>query len=486
MSDVFGVEQRYLRYESPLITRYASNEIAFNFSEFKKFSTWRLLWLYLAKCEQQLGVKITDEQIDEMEKNLKNIDFKVAAEQEKLLRHDVMAHVHAFAKCCPKAGPIIHLGATSAFVGDNCDLICMRDGLDILCNKLARCIARLASFVSRHKDLPCLGYTHLQPAQLTTVGKRACLWLQDLCFDLDNFERIKSGLRFRGVKGTTGTQASFLELFSGDHEKVKKLDELVTQMAGFKSSYMVCGQTYTRKTDTEVINVLASHGSSVHKICTDLRLLASFKELEEPFEAEQIGSSAMPYKRNPMRSERCCSLARHLMSLVNNALQTQSVQWMERTLDDSANRRITIPEAFLVADAILNIMQNIFEGMVVYPKVIESRIEQELPFMATENILMEMVKHGDADRQVCHEHIRVLSQQAGNRVKLEGKQNDLIERIKQNDYFKPIWAKLDSILQPEQFTGRASQQCDEFLDTVVKPILVNYPDSLCGLSNLLL
>jgi adenylosuccinate lyase len=471
------IPQRYMKYESPLISRYASAEIAANFSDFKKFSTWRKLWFYLAKCEKELGLHITDEQLEEMEKNIEKIDFKMAANEEKILRHDVMAHVHTFAKCCPKAAPIIHLGATSAYVGDNCDLICIKDGLEILCKKLASCISRLNDFSRKYKDLPCLGYTHLQPAQLTTVGKRASLWLQDLCFDLENFEHIKNNLKFRGVKGTTGTQASFLDLFEGDHTKVRKLDDLVRQMAGFKSSFMVCGQTYTRKTDIDVSSILASFGSSAHKICTDIRLLASFKELEEPFETEQIGSSAMPYKRNPMRSERCCSLARHLMTLVNDALQTHSVQWMERTLDDSAVRRIYIPEAFLAADAVLNIMQNIFEGMIVYPKVISSRIEQELPFMASENILMEMVKHGE-NRQDCHERIRVLSQQAGDRVKQEGKQNDLIDRIKNDDYFKPILSQLDHLFKAEQFIGRASQQVDEFLDECVKPILDRYKDNL--------
>ena len=312
------------------------------------------------------------------------------------------------------------------------------------------------------------------------------MWLQDLCFDLENFERTRENLRFRGVKGTTGTQASFLELFENDHDKVKRLDELVTKMNGFSKSFMLCGQTYTRKLDIEVLSVLASFGSSVHKICTDIRLLASFKELEEPFETEQIGSSAMPYKRNPMRSERACSLSRHLMVLINDALMTHSVQWMERTLDDSANRRISLPEAFLSADACLNIVQNIFEGMVVYPKIIESRIKQELPFMATENILMEMVKNGGANRQDCHEKIRVLSQIAGNRVKLEGKENNLIELIKQDDYFKPIHAKLDGLMDPQQFTGRASHQVVDFSSQIVAPILDRYKDSLSGKAQLTL
>lgn len=473
------IPARYLKYESPLITRYASADMAANFSDFKKASTWRQLWVYLAKGEKQLGLNVTDEQIEEMENNIKNIDFKMTASEEKLLRHDVMAHVHTFAHCCPKAAPIIHLGATSAYVGDNSDLICMKDGLEILSKKLASCISRLSDFAVNNKNLACLSYTHLQPAQLTTVGKRACLWLQDLCFDLDNIEHARENLRFRGVKGTTGTQASFLDLFEGDHEKVKQLDDLVTKMAGFKSKFMICGQTYTRKADIDICSVLSSLGSSVHKICTDIRLLASFKEIEEPFETEQIGSSAMPYKRNPMRSERACSIARHLMILVNDALQTHSVQWMERTLDDSAVRRICIPEAFLCADAILNILQNIFEGMVVYPKVISSRVDQELPFMATENILMEMVKHAGANRQECHEKIRVLAQQAGNTVKQEGKRNDLIDRLKNDEYFKPIWSKLDdSIFKVEQYIGRAPQQVDEFVSEIVQPILTRYKDAL--------
>uniref|UniRef100_A0A8C4XU69 Adenylosuccinate lyase n=1 Tax=Falco tinnunculus TaxID=100819 RepID=A0A8C4XU69_FALTI len=371
-------------YRSPLVSRYASAEMGFNFSERKKFGTWRRLWLYLAQAEKSLGLPITDEQIQEMEANLDNIDFKMAAEEEKKLRHDVMAHVHTFAHCCPKAAAIIHLGATSCYVGDN---------------TLARVISRLADFAEKYADLPTLGFTHYQPAQLTTVGKRCCLWIQDLCMDLQNLERARDDLRFRGVKGTTGTQASFLQLFEGDHSKVEELDRLVTAKAGFKRAYMVTGQTYSRKVDIEVLSVLASLGASIHKICTDIRLLANLKEIEEPFEKDQIGSSAMPYKRNPMRSERCCSLARHLMTLVLDPLQTASVQWFERTLDDSANRRVCLAEAFLTADIILSTLQNISEGLVVYPKVIERRIRQELPFMATENIIMAMVKAG-GNRQV--------------------------------------------------------------------------------------
>ncbi|KAL2775566.1 adenylosuccinate lyase isoform b [Daubentonia madagascariensis] len=371
-------------YRSPLASRYASSEMCFVFSDRYKFRTWRQLWLWLAEAEQTLGLPITDEQIQEMKSNLDNIDFKMATEEEKQLRHDVMAHVHTFGHCCPKAAGIIHLGATSCFVGDN---------------TLARVISRLASFAEERADLPTLGFTHFQPAQLTTVGKRCCLWIQDLCIDLQNLKRVRDDLRFRGVKGTTGTQASFLQLFEGDDQKVEQLDKIVTEKAGFKRNFIITGQTYTRKVDIEVLSVLASLGASVHKICTDIRLLANLKEIEEPFEKQQIGSSAMPYKRNPMRSERCCSLARHLMTLVMDPLQTASVQWFERTLDDSANRRICLSEAFLTADTILNTLQNISEGLVVYPKVIERRIRQELPFMATENIIMAMVKAGGS-RQV--------------------------------------------------------------------------------------
>ncbi|KAL2775568.1 adenylosuccinate lyase isoform d, partial [Daubentonia madagascariensis] len=445
-------------YRSPLASRYASSEMCFVFSDRYKFRTWRQLWLWLAEAEQTLGLPITDEQIQEMKSNLDNIDFKMATEEEKQLRHDVMAHVHTFGHCCPKAAGIIHLGATSCFVGDN---------------TLARVISRLASFAEERADLPTLGFTHFQPAQLTTVGKRCCLWIQDLCIDLQNLKRVRDDLRFRGVKGTTGTQASFLQLFEGDDQKVEQLDKIVTEKAGFKRNFIITGQTYTRKVDIEVLSVLASLGASVHKICTDIRLLANLKEIEEPFEKQQIGSSAMPYKRNPMRSERCCSLARHLMTLVMDPLQTASVQWFERTLDDSANRRICLSEAFLTADTILNTLQNISEGLVVYPKVIERRIRQELPFMATENIIMAMVKAGGS-RQDCHEKIRVLSQQAAAVVKQEGGDNDLIERIRADAYFSPIHSHLDHLLDPSSFTGRASQQVQRFLEEEVFPLLKPY------------
>ncbi|KAF3814379.1 hypothetical protein GH733_017537 [Mirounga leonina] len=437
-------------YRSPLASRYASPEMCFVFSERCKFRTWRQLWLWLAEAEQTLGLPITDEQIQEMKSNLDNIDFKMAAEEEKQLRHDVMAHVHTFGQCCPKAAAVIHLGATSCYVGDNTDLIILRNAFDLLLPKLARVISRLADFAKERADLPTLGFTHFQPAQLTTVGKRCCLWIQDLCMDLQNLKRVRDDLRFRGVKGTTGTQASFLQLFEGDDQKVEQLDKMVTEKAGFKSL-----------------------GASVHKICTDIRLLANLKEMEEPFEKQQIGSSAMPYKRNPMRSERCCGLARHLMTLIMDPLQTASVQWFERTLDDSANRRICLAEAFLTADTILNTLQNISEGLVVYPKVIERRIRQELPFMATENIIMAMVKAG-GNRQDCHEKIRVLSQQAAAVVKQEGGDNDLIERIQADAYFSPIHSQLDHLLDPSSFTGRASQQVQRFLEEEVYPLLKPY------------
>ncbi|XP_041034023.1 adenylosuccinate lyase [Carcharodon carcharias] len=465
------------RYRSPLVSRYSSPEMAFNFSELKKFNTWRRLWLYLARAEKELGLPITHEQLQEMESNLENIDFKMAAEEEKKLRHDVMAHVHTFAHCCPNAAAIIHLGATSCYVGDNTDLIVLRDGFDILLPKLARVISRLSDFAQEHADLPTLGFTHYQPAQLTTVGKRCCLWLQDLCMDLRNLERARHELRFRGVKGTTGTQASFLQLFEGDHRKVEELDRLVTEMAGFKQTYLVTGQTYSRKVDIDSLAVLSSLGATVHKICTDIRLLANLKEMEEPFEKDQIGSSAMPYKRNPMRSERCCSLARHLMMLVLDPLQTAAVQWFERTLDDSANRRICLAESFLTADIILSTLQNITEGLVIYPKVIERHIRHELPFMATENIIMAMVKAGE-NRQDCHERIRVLSQQAAAVVKQEGGDNDLISRIRDDAYFSPIHGQLEALLNPTSFIGCAPQQVTRFLEQEVRPLLVCYADQM--------
>uniref|UniRef100_A0A8C9TGT7 Adenylosuccinate lyase n=1 Tax=Scleropages formosus TaxID=113540 RepID=A0A8C9TGT7_SCLFO len=448
-------EDEFTKYRSPLVSRYASKEMSYNFSDRKKFTTWRKLWIFLAKAEKALGLPITDAQVAEMESRVEDVDFAMAAEQERKLRHDVMAHVHTFAYCCPTAAPIIHLGATSCYVGDN---------------TLARVMDRLANFAEKYADLPTLGFTHYQPAQLTTVGKRACLWLQDLTMDMRNLRRARDDLRFRGVKGTTGTQASFLQLFQGDHAKVEELDRMVTEMAGFKKAYLVTGQTYSRKVDIDTLSVLASLGATVHKICTDIRLLANLKELEEPFEKEQIGSSAMPYKRNPMRAERCCSLSRHLMTLLSDPLQTASVQWLERTLDDSANRRISLAEAFLTADIVLSTLQNITEGLVVYPKVIERHIRHELPFMATENIIMAMVKAG-GNRQDCHEKIRVLSQQAAAVVKQDGGDNDLLDRVKADSYFSPILDQLDALLDPKTFTGRAPQQVTRFLSEEVYPLL---------------
>ncbi|XP_076293321.1 adenylosuccinate lyase [Lasioglossum baleicum] len=469
----------YSDYRSPLATRYVSKEMRYNFSDQHKFSTWRKLWIYLAKAEMELGLAITPDQIAEMEAHINDIDFEAVAKEEKATRHDVMAHLHVFADQCPKAAPIIHLGATSCYVGDNTDLIILRNGFDILLPKLANVLELLAKFSMDHRDLPTLGFTHLQPAQLTTVGKRASLWLHELLMDERAIRRARDDLKFRGVKGTTGTQASFLQLFNGDGQKVKQLDRLVTKMAGFEKHYPVTGQTYSRKVDVECLNVLSSLGSTIHKICTDIRLLANMKEIEEPFESTQVGSSAMPYKRNPMRSERTCSIARYLMTLSNNALQTAATQWMERTLDDSANRRITLSDAFLSADAILMTLQNITEGLVVYPKVIARHVAQELPFMTAENIIMAMVKAG-GDRQVCHEKIRVLSHEAGAQVKQHGLDNDLVERIKKDPYFAPILDQLESLLDPSTFVGRAPEQVVEFLEEEVYPVLENYKGQLGG------
>ncbi|CRK91486.1 CLUMA_CG005153, isoform A [Clunio marinus] len=463
----------YCGYKSPLSTRYASKEMQFLFSDQFKFSTWRKLWAMLAKAEKELGLNITNEQIAELEANVENIDFKAAADEEKLTRHDVMAHVHVFAKQCPKAAAIIHLGATSCFVGDNTDLIILRDAVDLLLPRIVSVINALSDFALTHRDLPTLGFTHMQPAQLTTVGKRCTLWVSDLLYVEKKLSDFRRDLKFRGVKGTTGTQASFRELFEGDRNKVKALDCRVAELAGFKNVYAVTGQTYSRIVDSDAVSILSLLGSSVHKMCTDLRLLASLKEMEEPFESTQIGSSAMAYKRNPMRSERCCALSRHLMTLNANAANTHAVQWMERTLDDSANRRLTLSESFLSADACLLTLLNISQGIVVYPKVIERHIAQELPFMATENVIMAMVKAG-ADRQICHEKIRVLSHEAGAQVKQHGKDNDLVERIKTDPYFAPIISQLDHILDASTFTGFASLQVEEFYKEQVQPVLQKY------------
>ena len=449
--------------------------MSFIFSDRNKFENWRKLWVILAEVEQELGLSISDEQLSEMKDNVSNISWEKAAEEEKARRHDVMAHVHTFAAVAPSASQVIHLGATSCYVGDNADLIIMREGCQLLCRKLAQACNLLANFAVQYASVAQLGYTHFQAAQPVTVGKRACLWLQDLLMDLENLTHIVEKLKFRGVKGTTGTQASFLELFSGDHAKVEKLDSRVTEKAGFNSKLTICGQTYTRKVDAMIVNAVAGIGSSVHKMCTDIRLLASLKELEEPFEKSQIGSSAMPYKRNPMRSERCCSLARHLMSLTSTPAHNHANQWFERTLDDSANRRVVIAEAFLTADILLNTTQNIVNGMVVYPAVIKKHLMEELPFMATENILMAMVKAG-ADRQECHEKLRVHAQEAGAQVKQFARPNDMLERVKSDGYFAPIHSTLDSLMDPSNFIGRAPQQVDQFVRGEVRPAIQGYSE----------
>ncbi|RIA91495.1 adenylosuccinate lyase [Glomus cerebriforme] len=468
------------KYESPLTSRYGSSKIVALFSPAKRYSIWRELWLNLAIAEKELGIAgITDESIEEMKAhlNLTSEDFNAAAEEEEKRRHDVMAHVHAFGLVAPKAAGIIHLGATSCYVTDNGDLIILKQGLNLLLEKLAIVIDRFSKFANKYKDLPTLGFTHFQPAQLTTVGKRATLWIQELLWDLRNLTRARDDIGFRGVKGTTGTQASFLALFEGDHDKVEALDKRVTELSGFSEAYPVTGQTYSRKIDVDILNAISSFGATSHKIATDLRLLANLKEIEEPFEKDQIGSSAMAYKRNPMRCERVCSLARHLMVLAQDALMTNSVQWFERTLDDSANRRISLPEAFITSDIVLTLLQNISEGFVVYPKVIERHIAQELPFMATENVIMAMVKK-EGDRQQCHEEIRVLSQEAAKKVKEEGGENDLIDRIKKAEYFKPIRDELESLMDPTTFIGRAPQQVDKFLKDYVEPALKPYSEIL--------
>lgn len=460
-------------YESPLASRYASREMNENWSPQRKFSTWRRLWLNLARAEQELGLAITDRQLAEMEAHLDDINFAVAEAKERELRHDVMAHIHAFGEQCPSARPIIHLGATSCYVGDNADLIQMRDGLCILRGKLIEVMRRLRAFADRYRALPTLGFTHFQAAQLTTVGKRACLWLNDLLMDFREVQRMVEEMPFRGVKGTTGSQASFLELFDGDHAKVEALDARVTAMAGFRAAVPVCGQTYSRKVDYQVLSVLSGMGQSAAKMGTDLRLLAHLKEVEEPFGSKQVGSSAMAYKRNPMRCERVCSLARYLISLPANTAQTHANQWFERTLDDSANRRLVLPEAFLTADIILSTLADIAGGLVVWPKVIERHRRDELPFMATEAILMACVKAG-ADRQDVHEAIRRHSMEASRRVKEEGAPNGLLDLIRADPTFAPVHAQLDQLMDPARFIGRCPQQVDAFLAADVDPLLARW------------
>ena len=464
-------------YSNPLAERYSSKEMLENFSPNKKFSTWRKLWVALAEAEKELGLNITDEQIQEMKENIYNIDYELAAKKEAEFRHDVMAHVHTFGTQAPKAMPIIHLGATSAFVGDNTDLIQIKDGLDIIKTKLVNVIAEMSKFAMEYKDLPTLGFTHFQAAQLTTVGKRATLWLQSLLLDLEELEFREKTLRFRGVKGTTGTQASFKELFNDDFSKVKELDEKITEKMGFDKRFLVAGQTYDRKVDSEIMNLLANIAQSAHKFTNDLRLLQHLKEIEEPFEKNQIGSSAMAYKRNPMRSERISSLAKFVIALQQSTAMTASTQWFERTLDDSANKRLSLPQAFLAIDAILIIWKNVLDGLVVYPKMIEKHIMAELPFMSTEYIIMECVKNG-GDRQELHERIRVHSMEAGRMVKVEGKENDLIERILNDKGFNLDKERLLEILAPKNFIGFAPEQTEEFVNIEIKPILEKYRDRL--------
>lgn len=464
-------------YESPLNSRYASDEMKFIFSPDKKFKTWRRLWIALAEAEMELGLPVTQEQVDELKANADNINYDVAREQEKKVRHDVMSHVYAYGCQCPKAKGIIHLGATSCYVGDNTDIIIMDEGLKLIRKKLVNVIKLLSDFSYKYKDMPTLGFTHFQAAQLTTVGKRATLWIQDLLLDLEDLEYVISGMKLLGSKGTTGTQASFMELFDGDGEKVKALDKKIAEKMGYKNVFPVSGQTYTRKQDSRVLNVLSGIAQSAYKFSNDLRLLQHLKEMEEPFEKNQIGSSAMAYKRNPMRSERIGSLARYVIVDTLNPAITASTQWFERTLDDSANKRISIPEAFLAVDAILNIYMNVADGLVVYPKVIRQRIMSEIPFMATENIMMDAVKKG-GDRQELHEKIRVHSQAAAAVVKEEGKPNDLVTRIANDKSFGLTEEEINAVLKPENFVGRAPEQVVEFIDGYVKPAIEKYSDDI--------
>jgi adenylosuccinate lyase len=464
-------------YNTPLNSRYSSKEMSYLFSDEMKFKTWRKLWLVLAESERELGLDITEEQIIELTENLNNINYEVAEEREKVTRHDVMSHVYAYGEQCPTAKRIIHLGATSCYVGDNTDLIIMKEGLLLIKSKILNVIDNLSNFAIKYKDLPALGFTHFQPAQLTTVGKRATLWIQDLLLDLENLDFVIESLRFRGVKGTTGTQASFMELFDNNEELVKRLDELVTEKMGFKRAYAVTGQTYPRKVDSIVLNTLSEVAQSAYKFSNDLRLLQSMKEMEEPFEKTQIGSSAMAYKRNPMRSERMSALCRYIIVDSLNPAITASTQWFERTLDDSANKRIAVAEAFLALDGVLNLYMNISSNMVVYEKVIRSHIQSELPFMATEYILMDAVKRG-GDRQELHERIRIHSMEAARRVKEEGLDNDLIDRISEDDAFKMTKEEILKVLQPEKFIGRAPNQTVEFIEQYIYPLLTQNKENL--------
>ena len=461
-------------YESPLSSRYASKEMKYIFSPDKKFRTWRKLWIALAQSEMELGLPVTQAQIDELKAHADDINYEVAQEREKLVRHDVMSHVYAYGVQCPNAKGIIHLGATSCYVGDNTDIIIMTEGLQLIRNKLITVIRNLSKFADEYKALPTLAFTHFQPAQPTTVGKRATLWLQELLMDLEDVEYQLSMAKLLGSKGTTGTQASFLELFDGDHEKCKELDRKIAEKMGYKACFPVSGQTYSRKLDSQFLNVLAGIAQSAAKFSNDIRLLQHLKEVEEPFEKNQIGSSAMAYKRNPMRSERIGSLSRYVMCDVLNTYFTTATQWFERTLDDSANKRLSVPEAFLAVDGILSLYANVADGLVVYPKVIEQRLRKELPFMATENIMMDAVKKRGADRQQLHERIRVHSMAASKVIKEEGGENDLLQRIADDEAFGVTLDELEKILQPEKYTGRAKEQTEDFLSECVYPVLEKY------------
>ena len=458
------------RYTSPLSERYASKEMQYIFSPDKKFRTWRKLWIALAETEKELGLDITDEQIEELKAHADDINYDVAKEREKVVRHDVMSHVYAYGKQCPKAKGIIHLGATSCYVGDNTDIILMSEALEIVRKKLINVIAELAKFADEHKNLPTLAFTHFQPAQPTTVGKRATLWMQEFMMDLEDLEYVKGSLKLLGSKGTTGTQASFLELFDGDQETIDKIDPMIAKKMGFETCYPVSGQTYSRKVDTRVVNVLAGIAASAHKMSNDIRLLQHLKEIEEPFEKTQIGSSAMAYTRNPMRSERIASLSRYVMVDAMNPAITSATQWFERTLDDSANKRLSVPEGFLAIDGILDLCLNVVDGLVVYPKVIEKRLMSELPFMATENIMMDAVKAG-GDRQELHERIRELSMEAGRNVKEKGLDNNLLELIAADPAFNLSLEELQKTMDPAKYVGRAPVQVEAYLNNVVNPML---------------
>ena len=465
------------RYVSPLSERYASKEMQYIFSPDMKFRTWRRLWIALAETEKELGLPITQEQIDELKAHNDDINYDVAKERERQVRHDVMSHVYAYGVQCPKAKGIIHLGATSCYVGDNTDIIVMTEALKLVKKKLVNVIAELAKFAEKYKDLPTLAFTHFQPAQPTTVGKRATLWMQEFMLDLEDLNYVLSTMKLLGSKGTTGTQASFLELFDGDQETIDKIDPMIAEKMGFKQCYPVSGQTYSRKVDTRVVNILAGIAASAHKFSNDIRLLQHLKEVEEPFEKSQIGSSAMAYKRNPMRSERIASLSRFVMVDAMNPAITSATQWFERTLDDSANKRLSVPEGFLAIDGILDLCLNVVDGLVVYPKVIEKRLRSELPFMATENIMMDAVKAG-GDRQELHERIRELSMEAGKTVKVEGKDNNLLELIAADPAFNLTLEELEKTMDPAKYTGRASVQVDAFLKNVINPMLEENKDLL--------